>query len=149
MRKDICMPGFHNRYTGMPGLDSYSMPGSATCDTGHKALCPVSCGSRVSMVWFFLLVAEKNFGRLTRRSSGSDPACMETRILRGTFFHPSDRLIRRWRGSFGGNSIQKKFMKMEGPARRPFWRMRGSPVGATPSEPKLTANGPYSSSRAT
>ena len=31
------MPGFHNRYTGMPGLNSYSMPGSATCDTGHKA----------------------------------------------------------------------------------------------------------------
>ena len=37
-----CMPGFHTRYTGMPGLNSYSMPGSATCDTGHKALCPVS-----------------------------------------------------------------------------------------------------------
>ena len=36
------MPGFHTRYTGMPGLNSYSMPGSATCDTGHKALCPVS-----------------------------------------------------------------------------------------------------------
>eukprot|EP01044_Picomonas_judraskeda_P004387 COSAG03_NODE_385_length_8317_cov_7.240813_6_plen_42_part_00 len=38
------MPGFHTRYTGMPGLNSYSMPGSATCDTGHKALMPgVSC----------------------------------------------------------------------------------------------------------
>ena len=36
------MPGFHNRYTGMPGLNSYSMPGLANCDTGHKALCPVS-----------------------------------------------------------------------------------------------------------
>ena len=34
------MPGFHTRYTGMPGLNSYSMPGSATCDTGHKALMP-------------------------------------------------------------------------------------------------------------
>ena len=34
------MPGFHNRYTGMPGLISYSMPGSATCDTGHKGLMP-------------------------------------------------------------------------------------------------------------
>ena len=34
---ESCMPGFHTRYTGMPGLNSYSMPGSATCDTGHKA----------------------------------------------------------------------------------------------------------------
>eukprot|EP01044_Picomonas_judraskeda_P007076 COSAG03_NODE_740_length_6025_cov_34.742491_5_plen_66_part_00 len=33
---------FHNRYTGMPGLNSCSMPGSATCDTRHKALCLVS-----------------------------------------------------------------------------------------------------------
>ena len=38
------MPGFHNRYPGMPVLNSYSMPGSATCDTGRKALCPVSRG---------------------------------------------------------------------------------------------------------
>ena len=38
------MPGFHNRYTGMPGLNSYSMPGLANCDTGPKALCPVSRG---------------------------------------------------------------------------------------------------------
>ncbi len=39
------MPGFHNRYTGMPGLNSYSMPGSATCDTGHKGATgqPFSC----------------------------------------------------------------------------------------------------------
>ena len=34
------MPGFHNRYTGMPGVNSYSMPGLANCDTGHKALMP-------------------------------------------------------------------------------------------------------------
>ena len=42
MRKDTCMPGFHNHYTCMPGVNSYSMPGLANCDTGHKALCPVS-----------------------------------------------------------------------------------------------------------
>ena len=36
------MPGFHNHYTCMPGVNSYSMPGLANCDTGHKALCPVS-----------------------------------------------------------------------------------------------------------
>ena len=42
------MPGFHTRYTGMPGLNSYSMPGSATCDTGHKALCPVSSSPQSS-----------------------------------------------------------------------------------------------------
>ena len=40
MRKDTCMPGFHNRYTGMPGVNSYSMPGLANCDTGHKGLMP-------------------------------------------------------------------------------------------------------------
>eukprot|EP01044_Picomonas_judraskeda_P002301 COSAG03_NODE_160_length_11366_cov_10.057518_10_plen_143_part_00 len=35
-----CAPGFHNRCTGMPGLNSYSMPGPTTRDTGHKALMP-------------------------------------------------------------------------------------------------------------
>ena len=37
---ESCMPGFHTRYTGMPGLNSYSMPGPTTRDTGHKALMP-------------------------------------------------------------------------------------------------------------
>ena len=30
------MPGFRNRCTGMPGLNSHSMPGSATRDIRHK-----------------------------------------------------------------------------------------------------------------
>ena len=43
------MPGFHTRYTGMPGVNSYSMPGLANCDTGHKgALMPgVSSAERI------------------------------------------------------------------------------------------------------
>ena len=46
------MPGFHNRCTGMLGLNPYSMPGSATCDTGHKASCPVSAAGLAPDVKF-------------------------------------------------------------------------------------------------
>ena len=36
------MPGFITLTPSMPSSTTYSMPGLLACDTGHKALCPVS-----------------------------------------------------------------------------------------------------------
>ena len=73
-----CMPGFHNRYTGMPGLNSYSMPGSATCDTGHKGLCPVSPGG-ISISYHPFLFFQTEPGHYSRVQPQRSGACVTTR----------------------------------------------------------------------
>ena len=42
------MPGFHNRCTGMPGLNSYSMPGVNPCLAGGLVYYKATRETRVS-----------------------------------------------------------------------------------------------------